>query len=186
MSDFQHARFVVNPDAIVPAEERQRYRSLPAHVTVRGRDVEIQYDVEDTADGVIGVARLHLPEKMARTLSTDELPTLDRPLRFVVARGARGAARGATLDQLQEELDRPFTDEEISALDRQWTERREEHRDRKRHKAEAAARAPRTLDSLPVILSEAKNLLSPVDKQILRSLRSLRMTWGEEAHSARL
>jgi hypothetical protein len=134
MSDFQHARFVVTADAIVPAEVRERYRSLPSQVSIRGRDVEIQYDVEETPDGVLGVARLRLPEKMGRTLTTDELPALDRPLRFVVARGARGAARGATLEQLQEELDRPFTDEEISTLDRQWADRRQEHRERKRHK----------------------------------------------------
>ncbi|HTR76654.1 MAG TPA: DEAD/DEAH box helicase, partial [Gemmatimonadaceae bacterium] len=133
ISDFQRARVVIDPDAIVPAEVRERYRGLPASVSVRGRDVEIQYDVEETPEGVTGVARLRLPEKMARTLAPDELPALDRPLRFVVARGARGAARGATLDELQEELDRPFTTEEIETLDRHWEDRRRQQRSHQRH-----------------------------------------------------
>ena len=68
----------------------------------------------------MGVARLRLPEKLARTLSEAELPMLDRPVRFVVTRGARGAARASTLEALQEELERPFTEEELQAMNRDW------------------------------------------------------------------
>ena len=39
---------------------------------------------------VIGVARLRLPEKIARTLTEGEVPSLDRPVRFVVTAGQRG------------------------------------------------------------------------------------------------
>src|SRR6185437_17034596 len=96
------------------------------------RDVEIQYDVEQGENGSVGVARLRLPEKLARTLTETELPKLDRPLRFVVTRGARGAARADTLDALQEELERPFTEQELEEMNRAWEARREERRERKR------------------------------------------------------
>lgn len=128
MEAFRRTRVVVDADAMVAPDVRERYASLPGAVAVRGRDIEIQYDVEERPDGaLIGVARLRLPEKIARTLTEAELPTLDRPLRFVVSRGARGAARGDTLETLQEELDRPFTDQEIAQLERMH----EEHRRRR-------------------------------------------------------
>jgi hypothetical protein len=134
VGEFRQARLNVDADAIVPREVRERYADLPSTVSVRGRDVEIQYDVEDGESGPVGVARLRLPEKLARTLVTEELPTLDRPLRFVVARGARGAARGDTLEALQDELDRPFTNEEISDLERAQEEHRGERHKRKKNR----------------------------------------------------
>ena len=81
--------------------------------TVRDHEVPIEYDVEDAPEGKVGVARLRLPEKMARTLHESELPVLDRPLRFAVHRGARGSLRGASLEELQELLDRPWMPEEV-------------------------------------------------------------------------
>ena len=102
---------VIDPDTIVPAAVRQRWLALPSVTTVREHEVPIEYDVED---GVGGVARLRLPEKMARTLHESELPVLDRPLRFSVHRGARGSVRGATLEELQELLDRPWMPEEVA------------------------------------------------------------------------
>ncbi|MEO7086116.1 MAG: DEAD/DEAH box helicase [Gemmatimonadaceae bacterium] len=119
VSEFRHSSFDIDADAIVPREVREQYLSLPSTVPVRGKEVEIQYDVEETAAGeMFGVARLRLPEKLARTLTEAELPTLDRPVRFIVTRGVRGAARAETLEALQEELDRPFTEREIADLDR--------------------------------------------------------------------
>jgi hypothetical protein len=97
-------------DALVPPHLREEYLALPDVVDVRGRDVEIQYDVEEGEDGrPTGVARLRLPEKLARTLVAEEVPELDRPLRFVVLRGPRGAVRARTLDELQEQLDLPWS-----------------------------------------------------------------------------
>jgi len=132
VEDFRHARLSIDADAIVPAVERERYAALPSTTSVRGRDVEIHYDVEETPDGNVGVARLRLPEKIARTLAEEELPRLDRPLRFIVTRGARGAARAKTLSELQAELDRPFTEKEIADLERGHDERRRERHERKR------------------------------------------------------
>ena len=102
---------VIDPDTIVPEAVRKRWLALPSVTTVREHEVPIEYDVED---GVGGVARLRLPEKMARTLHESELPALDRPLRFSVHRGARGSVRGATLEELQELLDRPWMPEEVA------------------------------------------------------------------------
>jgi len=134
MSNFKFANLDLTAEleSLVPASVRAQYARLPARVQLRDRDVEIQYDVEEDEARKVGVARLRLPEKLARSLSEAELPVLDRPLRFVVTRGARGAARASTLEALQEELDRPFTEEELQAMNRAWEDRREERRERKR------------------------------------------------------
>jgi hypothetical protein len=110
LDDLRAAPLAIDPDAIVPASVRARWLALPGTTTVRDHDVPIEYDVED---GVGGVARLRLPEKMARTLHESELPTLDRPLRFAVHRGARGSLRAATLEELQELLERPWMPDEV-------------------------------------------------------------------------
>jgi hypothetical protein len=134
-SDFRRARVSIDADAIVPASVRERYAALPSMVSLRDRDVEIHYDVEETADGKpFGVARLRIPEKVARNLVESELPSLDRPLRFIVTRGARGAARASTLEELQEELERPFTAQELAEIERADDERRRERHERRREK----------------------------------------------------
>jgi ATP-dependent helicase HrpA len=74
--------------------------------------VQIHYDVEERDGVATGVARLQLPEKLARTLVAEELPDLDRPLRFVVTRGPRGAVRADSLEEMQALLDRPWTPSE--------------------------------------------------------------------------
>ena len=115
MASFRAADLTIDPESIVSSGERSRWLSLPAVTTVRGREVSLDYDVED---GVGGVVRLRLPEKVARTLVASELPRLDRPIRFIVTRGQRGAVRAATLDELQELLDRPWTPTEVEATKR--------------------------------------------------------------------
>jgi hypothetical protein len=102
----------------VPADERARLLALPDSVVIRGREIPIDYDVEDVAGRLHGVARLRLPEKVARTLTEDELPRLDRPLRFTVLRGPRGAVRASTLDELQDILDRPWSPDEMAFAER--------------------------------------------------------------------
>jgi hypothetical protein len=61
-----------------------------------------------------------LPEKIARTLTEQEVPELDRPVRFVVLRGQRGAVRSDSLEDLQERLAQPYSPDEVeeSADDR--------------------------------------------------------------------
>jgi ATP-dependent helicase HrpA len=124
IDQFKVARLDLDADAVVPRTERERYLALPGAVELRDRTVNIDYDVEETPTGSVGVARLRLPEKLARSLSDTELPTLDRPLRFAVHRGQRGTVRAVTLGELQELLDRPWSAEEVTAADREWEERR--------------------------------------------------------------
>jgi ATP-dependent helicase HrpA len=111
--DFKSARLLIDRDSFVPREIRERVERLPTHVTLRDRDVEIDYDVEEGDGKRVGVARLRLPEKIARTLTEAELPRLDRPVRFVVLRGQRGAVRSDTLDDLQERLAQPWSPDEV-------------------------------------------------------------------------
>lgn len=131
-ADFRRARLGIDAESIVPRVEREKYLALPDAVEIRGREIPVRYDVEETAEGPIGVARLNLPEKIARSVVEAELPALDRPLRFTVTRGARGAARAATLEALREELDRPFTDEELAQLDRSLSRKHGDTTERRR------------------------------------------------------
>ncbi|MEO5580468.1 MAG: DEAD/DEAH box helicase, partial [Gemmatimonadaceae bacterium] len=113
MNDFRNAHLRLDADEIVPREMRERYTGLPDTASIRDFEVDIEYDVEEN-DGVLAaVARLRLPEKLARTLNDAELPVLDRPVRYVVIRGQRGAIRADTLDELQEALARPWSPDEM-------------------------------------------------------------------------
>jgi hypothetical protein len=99
---------------------------------VRDRDVEIDYDVEENAGSRVGVARLRLPEKIARSLTDAEVPTLDRPVRFVVYRGQRGSVRARTLEELQTLLDAPWTEEEVARFNRKRDEQRDANQSKRR------------------------------------------------------
>jgi ATP-dependent helicase HrpA len=113
MDDFRSATLAVDVGKFVPLDVRDRLERLPNHVTIRDREVEIDYDVEDRDGKRRGVARLRLPEKIARSLTDAEIPELDRPVRFVVLRGQRGAVRAETLDDLQERLKQPWSPDEV-------------------------------------------------------------------------
>lgn len=113
MDDFKSARLSVDRERFIPRETRERLERLPSYVTVRDRDVEIDYDVEERDGQRHGVARLRLPEKIARSLTQEEIPQLDRPVRFVVLRGQRGAVRADDLDELQERLAQPWSPDEV-------------------------------------------------------------------------
>ncbi|MEK6611735.1 MAG: DEAD/DEAH box helicase [Gemmatimonadota bacterium] len=116
IQEWRAARALLDPDDFVPSAQRAQLMALPGAAEVRGRNVPIDYDVEEIPNGVLGVARLRLPEKIARNLVDEELPELDRPLRFTVIRGARGAVKAATLTELQHRLDEPFTDDERNGI----------------------------------------------------------------------
>ena len=113
MDEFRNARLALNPDEIVSREVRAKYAALPSSVEIRDREIDIDYDVEERDGQRLGVARLRLPEKLARNLSAAELPMLDRPRRFVVIRGQRGAIRADSLEELQEILERPWSPAEV-------------------------------------------------------------------------
>lgn len=113
MEEFRNARLVLDRDAFVPTEVREKYAALPSTVEIRDREIDIDYDVEERDGQHLGVARLRLPEKLARNISAAELPVLDRPLRFVVIRGQRGAIRADSLEELREILERPWSPDEV-------------------------------------------------------------------------
>ncbi|HEX8433774.1 DEAD/DEAH box helicase [Archangium sp.] len=116
MDEFHARPLALDLGALVPPEVREELLSLPDVVDIRDREVELDYEVEqDEAGASVGVVRLHLPEKLARTLVEEELPLFDRPVRFVVGRGRRGAVRADTLLDLQEQLDMPWTPDELEA-----------------------------------------------------------------------
>lgn len=113
LEDFKSARLVVDRERFVPAKIRERLSQLPSRIMIRDREIDIDYDVEERAGKPVGVARLRLPEKIARTLTEGEIPRLDRPVRFVVLRGQRGAVRADTLEDLQARLAQPWSPDEI-------------------------------------------------------------------------
>ncbi|MFL5524721.1 MAG: DEAD/DEAH box helicase, partial [Gemmatimonadaceae bacterium] len=117
MDEFRAARLVVDRDQFVPREMREQLASLPDTAQIRDREIEIDYDVEERDGERRGVARLRLPEKIARTLSEGEIPALDRPVRFVVLRGQRGAVRADTLEELQDLLAQPWSPDEVVESD---------------------------------------------------------------------
>jgi hypothetical protein len=113
MTAYRAAPLALDLAALVDPAERERLAALPDAVEVRGKRIEVEYDIEeppgdDGAPARRGVARLRLPEKLARSLASEELPVLDRPIRFVVLRGPRGAVRASSIGELQELLDRPW------------------------------------------------------------------------------
>ena len=142
LTEFKQANLDLSDvlEELSPRAARRAYDALPSRVSVRDRDVEIAYDVEETNGASVGVARLALPEKVARTLTEAEVPALDRPVRFVVYRGQRGQVRANTLDELQTLLDAPWTDEEVARFNRKRDEQREVARS---HRRDQAVREPK-------------------------------------------
>jgi hypothetical protein len=113
MDDFRSARLRIDKQSFVPSEIQKRIDELPGQVMIRDREIDIDYDVEERDGERRGVARLRLPEKIARTLTELEIPRLDRPIRFVVLRGQRGAVRADTLEELQDRLAQPWSPDEV-------------------------------------------------------------------------
>jgi ATP-dependent helicase HrpA len=116
MDEFLDRPLALDLDALVPPRVREELLALPGVVRIREQEIDLGYEVEQDAEGKsTGVVRLYLPEKLARTLVEEELPVLDRPMRFGVNRGRRGTLRADTLLELQELLDMPWMPEELEA-----------------------------------------------------------------------
>lgn len=121
--------------SLVPVSERERLMALPNRVVIHEMNVPIEYDVEDVDDSQVAVARLVLPDRLARVISEDQLPLLDRPLRFVVHRGSRGSVRAASIEELQTLLDRPWMPDEVARAGKGRREQGGGRRDRSARKA---------------------------------------------------
>jgi hypothetical protein len=100
--EFIGTRLSLDPAALVDPATRARLEELPSSARLKGDVVALDYDVESGE----AVVRLRLREGQARRLQLRDLPALDRPLRFEVARGRQPPLRAATLAGLHAELGR--------------------------------------------------------------------------------
>jgi ATP-dependent helicase HrpA len=106
---FLETRVSLDPRELIDDQTREQLEALPARLHLRGDAVPLDYEVE----GGVGVARVRLREGQARRLRQDELPPLDRPLRFAVQRGGHPPIQADTIPALQSALRRaPDPDEE--------------------------------------------------------------------------
>jgi hypothetical protein len=94
---FLHTPAALDPADLVSAPIIERLSALPGMVRIRGDAAPLVYEI---ADG-IGIARMRLREGQAKRLRADELPTLDRPLRFAVQRGKFPPLLADSLQELQ-------------------------------------------------------------------------------------
>jgi hypothetical protein len=95
--DFQRTRVALDPDALIDSERRAPLEALPGMVRIRGDAVPIDYELT----GGEAVARIRLREGQARRLRGDEVPPLDRPVRFAVQRGRHAPILADSLAELQ-------------------------------------------------------------------------------------
>ncbi|HEY7479290.1 MAG TPA: DEAD/DEAH box helicase [Gemmatimonadales bacterium] len=100
--EFQRSRIQLNPVELVDEATRQRLESLPGMVRVRGDAAPVEYELQDGA----AVARVRLREGQAKRLRPDEVPVLDRPVRFAVQRGRHPPLLADTIPMLQAQLRR--------------------------------------------------------------------------------
>jgi hypothetical protein len=100
--DFYQARITLDPAELVDAGTREQLEALPARLHLRGDAVPLDYEIQDG----VPVARVRLREGQARRLRMDELPRLDRPLRFAVQRGRHAPLLADTLPDLHAMLRR--------------------------------------------------------------------------------
>lgn len=94
---FLQAQIRLEPGELIDAATREQLEALPARLHLRGDAVPLDYEVQ----GGVGVARVRLREGQARRLRQDELPLLDRPLRFAVQRGGHPPIQADTIPALQ-------------------------------------------------------------------------------------
>jgi ATP-dependent helicase HrpA len=95
--DFHRTRVALDPAELVDEPTRQRLEALPAMVRVRGDASPVEYELQHGE----GVARLRLREGQAKRLRADEVPALDRPVRFAVQRGRHPPILADTVPDLQ-------------------------------------------------------------------------------------
>jgi hypothetical protein len=100
--DFLRTHIVLDPANLVDSGTRERLEALPGRLHVRGDAVPLDYEIQ----GGEGVARVRLREGQAKRLRPDELPRLDRPLRFAVQRGRHPPLLADTIPALQAMLRR--------------------------------------------------------------------------------
>jgi hypothetical protein len=94
-SEFLETPLQINPDDLVPAEERARWLALPSTIVIAERVYPLDYAFEDGQ----AVVRARIPAKALTYADEDELPVFDRPLHWTVTRGKHEAIRATSLDE---------------------------------------------------------------------------------------
>ena len=95
-AEFLETPLRLDPDSLVPAEERARWMALPDHIWIDERSYPLDYVLGDDGTAVV---RARIPAKTLNQVDEEELPTFDRPLHWTVTRGKHEAIRAATLDE---------------------------------------------------------------------------------------
>jgi ATP-dependent RNA helicase HrpA len=97
---FLGARVDLDSGSLVSPAERDRLLALPSSARLLGDTVPLEYEIGPDGPAV----RLRLREGQARRLRPEDLPPVDRPLRFAVIRGNRPAVHADTLAELGQRL----------------------------------------------------------------------------------
>ncbi|CAN5834987.1 hypothetical protein BH23GEM6_BH23GEM6_17320 [soil metagenome] len=102
-SEFMDADLELDADEWAPRAERKRLMALPSTIELEGDEYPLDYAMEDGE----AVVRARIPEKVLWQLDENQLPDMDRPLRWTVLRGKREAIRAASLEEARELASRP-------------------------------------------------------------------------------
>jgi hypothetical protein len=94
---FLHTRITLKPEELVDVDDREKLLSLPGRIHVRGDAVPLDYEIQHGE----GIVRVRLREGQAKRLRLEELPRLDRPVRFAVQRGRHPPLLADTIPALQ-------------------------------------------------------------------------------------
>src|SRR5690606_18675272 len=84
-------------DELVERDQRGALDALPASVPLLGDRAALTYELENGQ----GVVTLRVREGQARRLRSRDLPVVDRPLRFEVARRDGQGMRATSLEDLR-------------------------------------------------------------------------------------
>jgi hypothetical protein len=97
---FLGTRLDLESTPLVDKDTRARLDALPSSVALLGDRIPLHYEIEQGTP----VVRIRLREGKARRLRASELPQLDRPLRFTVARGKSDVLHATSLEELEQGL----------------------------------------------------------------------------------
>jgi len=102
-ADVEARPLELRVDDHVDPSTRTELDRLPATIRLLGDATAVEYDVERGE----AIARIRLREGQARRLTVDDLPPLDRPVRFAVVRGGEAPIEAESLDALRALLRTP-------------------------------------------------------------------------------